>query len=166
MRYVGVTISLLAIGSLGACASVDVKRVTSHDQPGIRYWRPAPYLALQEVNDGKTTTCQVKQIMLPDKSEEYAITLNAGVGTVKANPQLQDGWNLTGMDTNVDSKTSENITAVSGLIKTLIPNGLEGLHAGGSVVKSSGRKCEGLYRVVYDEAGHFSRLVAVPFPPI
>jgi hypothetical protein len=137
---------------LSGCANVSVARVTSHNQPGIRYWRPAPYLALDETTEGSKTTCNAKIVMLPDKSEEYAITMNAGVGTASAKPQLQDGWNLTGLDANADSKTSENITAVASLAKVLIPAATADTRNKPVAPKKQivHSNCHGLYRMVFD----------------
>ena len=63
--------------------------------------------------------------MLPDKSEEYAITMNSGLwGSVSANPSLQDGWNLTSLDAKADSKTAETLTAFAAALKAAVPPGL------------------------------------------
>ncbi|MDG4881999.1 hypothetical protein [Mesorhizobium sp. WSM4884] len=136
---------------LSGCANVSVTRVTSYNQPGLRYWRPAPYLALEETSESGKTTCNAKIVMLPDKSEEYAITMNAGVGTASANPQLQDGWNLTGLNASADSKTNENITALASLAKVLVPLAAPGAASPAprktQVVRSN---CHGLYRMVFD----------------
>ncbi|WP_028002884.1 hypothetical protein [Sinorhizobium arboris] len=139
--------------ALTSCAGVQVKRVTSHNQQGIRYWRPAPYLALVETRTEKTVTCDVRPFYLPDKTEEYAITISAGMGAVKATPTLNDGWNLTSLSTDVDSKANENITAITGLLK-------ETLAATRGFTSDNGApapmKCQGVFKVEYDPSGNFA----------
>lgn len=140
---------------LTACAGVQVKRVTSRNQEGIRYWRPAPYLALVETKTDKSVTCDVRPFYLPDKTEEYAITISAGMGAVKATPNLADGWNLTSLSTDVDSKTNENITAFTGLLKEIIapPHGLT---ADKGTPTPAPMKCQGVFKVEYDASGNFA----------
>jgi hypothetical protein len=138
---------------VASCAGVQVKRVTSRDQAGIRYWRPAPYLALVETKTDKTVTCDVRAFYLPDKTEEYAITISAGMGAVKATPTLTDGWNLTSLSTDVDSKTNENITAITGLLKETIA-ATHGFREGDGA--PSPMKCQGVFKVQYDTSGNFT----------
>jgi hypothetical protein len=154
--------SCILIGvSLAACTGVNVNRVTSYDQPGIRYWRPAPYIALQRTTDkdGKSSTCEAKMLTLPDKSEEYAITINAGLGAAKVNPTLTDGWRLDAITNDLDSKTADNLNAVANLIKgaaEVVPKAKVAGKGGGVV-----DRCAGLYRVNYDEAGHISGFTSI-----
>ncbi len=136
---------------LGACANVSVLPVTAPNQPGIRYWRPAPYIALQETRDGAKTVCDYKLIMLPDKTEQYAITMDAGIGTVESKPTLEGGWNLTSLDGKADSKTADNITAVASLLKAA-----SGAAANYSPVtppetRSPASNCSGFYKIVYQD---------------
>ncbi|MFO1088419.1 MAG: hypothetical protein U1E46_02420 [Hyphomicrobiales bacterium] len=109
---------VLAI-SLSGCASVSVQRVTDPvKQTGIRYWRPAPYILVQEVvTADKAVVCDAKVMTLPDKSEEYAINFTPGMGTAEVKPTLTDGWRLDGLDANLDSKTADNIKALAELAK-------------------------------------------------
>jgi hypothetical protein len=98
------------------CASVKVTRITDENRvtaEGIRFWRPAPYLAVFGEKDG---TCSVRIIYLPDPSEEYAIRATAGIGSASLKPTLTDGWNLTAYDSQVDSKVSDLVGAVSKLV--------------------------------------------------
>jgi hypothetical protein len=143
-------VSVIATG----CAAVDVQRVQSYNQPGIRYWRPAPYIALQPAANN-ATKCEAKIVMLPDKSEEYAITVNTGLwGSASANPTLQDGWNLTGLDAKADSKTADVLASFASFVKAVAPNGLYGPDAGGKMTKRQVRytpQCDGLYHVLFDE---------------
>lgn len=156
---------LLAFVSVGGCANVDVQRVTAYDQHGIRYWRPAPYVAVGPVVASGTTTCQASLVMLPDKSEEYAITMNTGLwGTASAKPTLQDGWNLTGLDASADSKTAE----VLGSIASILTAGAK-INSLGVARQSPSHTCaQGLYRVEFDQYGRVSgltRVSAFGFPP-
>lgn len=149
---------------LSSCAGVQVKRVVSEDQSGLRYWRPAPYLAYVRTATDKGSSCELRAFYLPDKSEEYAITFTAGMGTAKVNPTLADGWNLTSLDSDVDSKTAENITAIASLVEktaaAVAPSGTRGTGSGGTAGRAPER-CEGVFRVTYDGLGHFAGLAPV-----
>lgn len=143
---------------LSACASVEVNRVTDYQQEGIRYWRPAPYLALQRITDkNKNSVCTFKVLTLPDKSEEYAITIKAGLGAAKVTPTLYEGWRLDSLSTEIDSKTAENLNAVANLIKSVAPEGLVTPSASRSTAaRSSADGCSGIYRVNYGGDGRIS----------
>lgn len=157
----------LACVFVGGCASVDVQRVKYEDQHGIRYWRPAPYVAVGAVITNGNMSCQASIVELPDKEEEYAITINTGLwGAASANPTLQDGWNLTGLNASADSKTAEVLTALASVM-TAVPKL-------GPLVARNGAPpaCPGgLYRLAFDEFGRISGLRLVPgsaglgFPP-
>ncbi|MCZ3380436.1 MULTISPECIES: hypothetical protein [Rhizobium] len=81
---------------------------------------------------------------MPDKTEEYAITISAGMGAIKATPTLTDGWNLTSLSTDVDSKTNENITAITGLLKEAA--GIASPKHDFAPHPSAPTKCEGIFR--------------------
>lgn len=94
------------------CASTKVIRNPGPKDHGIRYYRPKPYLLLKP---GATAgTVDVSLTYLPDYNEEYSIQIRAGVGTNKTSVKLDNGWNLTGLDVDVDSKAAEMIGAVAG----------------------------------------------------
>jgi hypothetical protein len=143
---------------LSSCAGVQVKRVVTENQEGLRYWRPAPYLAYVQTTTDKGVTCELKPFYLPDKSEEYAITIHAGMGAAKVNPILAEGWNLTSLDTDVDSKASENISAIASLVKETAA-AVAPRTRSSSAKRASQQKaatCEGVFRVSYDSVGNFS----------
>jgi hypothetical protein len=86
---------------------------------------------------------QYKIIWLPDLSQEYAIQVRPGLGTVDFKPTFEEGWRLVGIDAKIDSKAKEIIEATSGLIAkgaTLIP----GLKAPPQELRP------GIYRFIYD----------------
>ena len=132
--------------TLGGCASVDIQKVTDSNRDtvhGIRYWRPAPYLAITAQPD---KTCIAKIMYLPDSSEEYVMTPTGGFGSVTFKPTLTDGWNLTALDTNIDSKASD----VLGVLTKML--GMPSKEP-----KAQGKPTEvpiypGLYRMVMDRA--------------
>jgi hypothetical protein len=181
LRIMPRVFAALACLGIAGCAAVDVRRVAEANQPGVRYWRPAPYLALQPTTANGATTCEAKVVMLPDKQEEYAITMNSGLwGSVQANPALSDGWNLTSLDGKADSKTAETLTALASVIKA-VPLGATAQIA--SINKGKPQpsgtlvpKCGGLYRAHYDPETHMlvefkevklpvNFIVATPQPP-
>lgn len=113
-------------------------RVIANPQPhqkGIRYYRPKPYLLVtsgqaavitnQAEKTVTTTTEPDKRFVniqlqyLPDFEEEYALDVRTGFGTADVGIKLEDGWNLTEINQDLDSKTSDNISAVSDLIGSI-----------------------------------------------
>jgi hypothetical protein len=136
----------LALASL-ACASVTVRRLTSDmdSAPGIRFYRPAPYVLVEPVAaEGGSAPGAVKVsiIWLPDYTQQYVIEAKPGLGSVSFNPTLTDGWNLTGFDATVDSKTAELLTAAPGLV----PRGPTG-------VGQPPKICPGIYRLDHGPDG-------------
>src|SRR5437660_4980480 len=74
---------------------------------------------------GSTTRYIIKLIYLPDMSKQMALNVSPGLfGTASLQPTLQDGWMLTSLQANVDTKTAETISSGASL--------LSALHAGGS----------------------------------
>jgi uncharacterized protein YceK len=121
-----------------------------------------------------TPQYMIKLIYLPDLQHPMAMTESAGIGTADMKPNLQDGWMLTSLDAPIDSKASENITAVgsllssvaSGFVKALvvnhggqppsIPPSLETYYTGKNSILRPG-----LYRFVYDKKGVLTGLAPV-----
>lgn len=105
-------------------------RVTANpgpDAPGIRYYRPKPYLKVvpAEIQIAKDASrvepglVTISLEYLPDFSEEYAIDVRSGFGVADVSLQLEDGWNLTEINQELDSQTDENISAAGDLIKAV-----------------------------------------------
>lgn len=118
-------------------------RVTPHPGPheqGIRYYRPKPYLLITaaakevETDNGKTITripgeqfVNIQLQYLPDFEEEYAIDVRTGLGTADVEIKLENGWNLTGLNQDLDSKTSENIEAAASLMSAIAKTGAKSM---------------------------------------
>ena len=97
------------------------------DDTGVRYYRPKPYLWVkpmivgEQIADGYVT---LDHVMLPDFTEEYSIHVKSGLGMNHTSITLDQGWNLTAIDVNIDSKFSENVDALANLMKSVpIPTG-------------------------------------------
>ena len=79
----------------------------------------------------------IKLIYLPDLSHPMAITESTGLfGTATMKPTLQDGWMLTELDAETDSKTAETLAAVG----SLLGGGSSGSDASGSSGAASAAK--------------------------
>ncbi|MGA2081555.1 MAG: hypothetical protein ABSH53_13235 [Holophaga sp.] len=108
----------------------------------------------------------MKLIYLPDYDHPMAITAKAGMGTVQWNPTLQDGWMLTSLTANSDSKVAEMLTAL-GTTATGVKGGTTTKAApseepGPKAAPSGADKLDpGLYRFEFDSATHHFRLKAV-----
>lgn len=133
---------------LSNCASVEIQPLAdSKDKKGIRFYRPAPYLFVTMNSKGQ---CIPSIIYLPDKSQEYIITPHAGMGSVSFKPTLQNGWNLTAFDGNVDSKTPETLNAISGMISNA-------MHGPFASIKT--KLSPGLYSFNFDSSGIVDGLI-------
>jgi hypothetical protein len=106
---------------------------------GLRFYRPKPYVFLQPapapaaaadaakattVVDPSSKTYRMTLEYLPDFEEEYSIRVRPGLGTAKVNVNLENGWNLTSLTQDLDTKTAENLTAFVNMIKAVAPGGL------------------------------------------
>ncbi|MDZ4852618.1 MAG: hypothetical protein SGI77_25295 [Pirellulaceae bacterium] len=134
--------------SIGCTPRVRVRANPTIKDPGIRYYRPKPYLFVSSVgeksvtnNPDESTTTVTKpdpkyvnlQLQyLPDFSEEYAVDVRTGFGTADVSLTLEDGWNLTGINQKLDSKTAENIAASAELLKGIASVASPGIGGGRS----------------------------------
>jgi hypothetical protein len=150
-----IIIIFLVIGVVFGCTRLSVVRITDPEKSateGIRFYRPYPYLLISEeskpAKQDKTDPpakpmLQYKIIWLPDLSQEYAIQVRPGLGTIDFKPSFEEGWKLVGLDAKLDSKTIEMIEAASGLIEK-----------GAKVITGMKTVPEplqpGIYRFIYD----------------
>lgn len=75
-----------------------------------------------DVPPGSVVT--VKIVWLPDTAHPYSVSVaGAGIGTFKGGLQLTKGWMLTNVSEESDAKVAETITAVSGLISSVLSPG-------------------------------------------
>jgi len=103
MRYLSLVLLLIS------CASVEFKKAGPND-PGLHYNRPAPYMQVSKGPIGCSSTI----VWLPDQSQEYVAVIHGGLfGTVSFKPTLENGWNLTSIDTNIQN--NQAATVISGL---------------------------------------------------
>ncbi len=138
LRYRGSILLLLsALLFVGCAPRVTVKPNPGPNTKGIRYYRPKPYLLLtpfehaktDSTEEGTTTTItglssehvKINLEWLPDFAEEYAIQVQPGVGTVNSKVTLENGWNLTQIDTEIDYQLDELIEAIGSAAGELAP---------------------------------------------
>lgn len=122
------TLALLAHSFIaaGGClpSTKVVKNPGVHDQ-GVRYYRPKPYLIIRPMIDKQGVPVSgyvtMDQSIMPDFSEEYSIHVRTGLGTNDTNITLSEGWNLTGLNVQLDSQFDENLKAVAEVMKA-VPN--------------------------------------------
>ena len=142
---------VLALLCTGCTPTLEVRPNPGPHDGGLRYYRPKPYLLLEPVavetgakdpvDKGARPRGDLFKISLqylPDFSEEYAVNVRTGLGASKTKLTLEHGWNLTSVDLDYDSKASENLNAVSNLLKAATPDGLiAGTKSKGSLETSS-----------------------------
>lgn len=106
--------AMVVIGMVSGCSGVQIHRVTdaTYDE-GLRFYRPDPYLLVTDTPDkGRQTTV----IWLPNYNQEYAVCTVGWWGSSEVTATLDDGWNLTSLGVNRDSKISDILTAISGSV--------------------------------------------------
>jgi len=119
----------------GCIPTVRVTKNPGDCDKGVRYYRPKPYLMVTaagqtQTTGGTTTVTPTDQYVnldikyLPDFSEEYTINVNPGLGVANVTISLQDGWNLTSINQNLDSKFADNLNAVANVLGKVAPGGL------------------------------------------
>ncbi len=118
-----------------------VRNPGCHDK-GIRYYRPKPYLLVKpHVDRNLDVTDEFVDIeiqMLPDFSEEYSIHVRSGLGSNDTSIKLTDGWNLTALDVDVDSRIDENVRALTeGISRFVKSEGRDDAAAGRAVVRAT-----------------------------
>lgn len=100
-----------------------VKKNPDDRDCGIRYYRPKPYLSIEPMLDRQGVPVEgyvtLTRVTMPDFSEEYSIHVRSGLGTNSTSITLEDGWNLTKLNVDVDSQFDENVEAVAALAKVL-----------------------------------------------
>ncbi|MGH9422346.1 MAG: hypothetical protein ACRD3J_20385, partial [Thermoanaerobaculia bacterium] len=146
MRRSLITVILL----LSGCVHLVVRpfdAAKDTDAHGVRFYRPAPYMWLAADEKGR---CSPTITYLPDPSQEFIMQVKPewfGIGTVSMKPTLQDGWNLTSLDSSVDTKFPETLTAVAGLVSAAMGGGGGGKGAKLAITPSATNLGPGLYRV-------------------
>lgn len=88
-------VAMLMMAGLTAagCSSVRVVKNPDEGDPGVRYYRPKPYLLVTPA-DPTGRMVNLKLEYLPDYAEEYSVHVRG-----KAAVSLKDGWNLVGLTT-------------------------------------------------------------------
>lgn len=150
-------VALVAISMASGCvlpSTKVVKNPTPNDK-GVRYYRPKPYLFIKPmVNQGGVVDGYVTldQVYMPDFTEEYSIHIRSGLGINHTSFKLQDGWNLTEFDVNIDSQFNENVSAIADLMRS-IPQSPAGGGAPGSMTVRATNVPMGLYEAVVSRGG-------------
>lgn len=106
---------------------LEARRIQSDEQEGMPYYLPRPYLVVSRnfhaiQATGKVTTpnkpdadvaVHAYQIVyLPDRCNQYGLSVSRGIGTLETRIELEEGWKLTGTSLEIDSKTPETIAAM------------------------------------------------------
>lgn len=141
------TMTLLCSACLiSGCAEVQVKHVDDKDtSDGVHFCQPRPYLLVSnqpqknDKGDVQSNAFSSQIIWLPDYSRCYVVKIKPGWGTVDGSVKLQNGWMLDTLGSKMDSKSTETITALTGLVST--------------AAKFADQPPQGLYRIDIDPDG-------------
>ena len=156
-----ISIFLLSLMLVCGCAKVKVSPV-DQDHPyseGIRFYRPHPYLLVTEKLEKDNRTLEGNIIYLPQKNEEYVISVQPGIGRVDAKFKLDHGWRLTDFGEVRDSKTPEMIEAFSDLLPEI--NGIFVKAIAPEKQKQEKKLTPGLWRFEFDQNGYVKDLVKI-----
>jgi hypothetical protein len=156
------TILLALAFAVSGCAHLTFQTQEQWERPwyrrwfakrdGIRYYRPKPYLLVtQGAAEQPKGLCAVEIRYLPDYSQQYVIVPHYWIGSVALKPTLTDGWNLTGLDSAVDTKIPETLGAIAGLGKLFLPSGVARMEDGGRPEEGIG---PGLYPIEHHSETH------------
>jgi len=113
---------VLALVTATACAGIEIKK--GRKDNAIVYYLPDPYLLIAP--NGKDGALLGQIIYLPNCSEARSIRPTAGIGSVTFEPTLENGWNLTGFDSSIDSQSDEFLTALTSLAASAIGEPVQG----------------------------------------
>lgn len=119
-----------------SCARVTVTHVKPGDtSEGIHFVRPRPYLLVS--SQGENLKSEI--LWLPDYSQEYTVNLRPGIGRSNLDLKLKDGWMLTEMGAETDSRFSEALSAFGNVLEA---------------ARTASSDPVGLYRLDIDPAGN------------
>ena len=124
---------ILSVGLSGCMPGAYVTKNPGKHDKGIRFYRPKPYLFVSPAGtttvEGEATTIEprnppdemvnIELKYMPDFSEEYSVRVIPGIGTATVGIKLEDGWNLTEITQDLDTKLPENIEAIANLTKAV-----------------------------------------------
>jgi len=108
----------MSVFMISGCAGVRILPVTekNRNDNGVRFYQPHPYLFVTSDEHGNL---RYSVEWLPNLKKEFLITTKAGSGAVKTKITLEEGWNLTQLDADVDSKTVEKAKVIPDLVGIL-----------------------------------------------
>jgi hypothetical protein len=109
-----ITLALIFI-FLTSCSCYKIYRETSLTEEGLRFTKSSPFLLVTQNDEGKT---QFQVIYLPD-TQRYVIKKKGFLGTAELSATLENGWNLTSINSKSDSQVAETITALASLIPSI-----------------------------------------------
>lgn len=117
----------ILFGTVGCTPRIRVTANPTAETNGIRYYRPKPYLKIvpAEIRVAKDASriepglVTITLEYLPDFTEEYAVDVRPGFGVANVSLTLEDGWNLTEINQELDSQTDENLSAAGDLMKAV-----------------------------------------------
>jgi hypothetical protein len=156
---------MLLVGTailVSGCATVRIKKITSSDQDGLRFYRPDPYILVSADSvGGEKTRLKTEVIWLPNYSEAYAIEPIGRIGKADLTVTLANGWNLTGLTLNRDTKAPETIEKLLAGIGGIA--GITGLMDSAELSKT--RFSPRLYKLVYSSSGQIVALEEIKLTP-
>ena len=140
-----ITLLFGCVLSMTGCSTVVVEPYSKETyKDGIRFYRPAPYILVSPTLDekGNIVGTEMSIRYLPDYRQEYVVRSWTFIGSVTMKPGLTDGWNLVALESSVDPKFAETVTALVGAAKLGMPMTPQG------VQPPSTAPVPGLYKLI------------------
>jgi len=132
MACVSLLFVLASCWTLGCAPKLRVIPHPTSRDPGVRFYRPKPYLFLSPASTGGTSArtaasplagegelVAIELRYLPGFEEEYALDVRAGWGVANVKIELEDGWNLVNLNQELDSKVDDNLSALADVMRAV-----------------------------------------------
>lgn len=98
---------------VGCTPGVKIRKNPDDTDTGVRYYRPKPYLVVKP-SQAEKVSLEIEY--LPDFSEEYSVNVRPGLGQANVSLSLENGWNLTQVNQDLDTKLDENLNAIANVL--------------------------------------------------
>ncbi len=147
-------ILLILLVPLAGCAGVTISPLDGEGPSGVCFYAPEPYLLVSYVAptkpDGTLGTPSLTStiVYLPNPAKGSVMKIHSGWGTANSSISLTNGWMLSSLGSQTDSKSVETMAAAGSLGLSTFP--LIKPFLMGAAKGDSGTLSPGLYHINID----------------